>query len=137
MVSGGFAALGSSLKYGAGATEVKELTKISLDVGTVDDIDITNHNSPDATEEFVAGIIRVGTIEIEGNFVPTDPGQAALITALQARTSAAVVVTSSDTGAATFTGTAYVKSFKPSFPFEGKATFTASLKATGKITFAA
>lgn len=136
MTSSGFAAFGTTLTYGG--TQVKELTNISLSLGTTDDIDITNHDSPDDTEEFVPGIIRVGTIEIEGNFVPTDAGQAALITALQARTApAAVVVTLADTGAATFTGTAYVKRFEPGAPVAGKTSFSASLKASGKITFAA
>ena len=135
MVSSGFAAFGTGITYGG--TEVKELTNIAWDIGTVDDVDITNHDSPDTTEEFVPGIIRVGEITLDGNFVPTDTGQAALITALQARTSAAVVITCSDGGAATFTGVAYVKSFRPSAPVDGKTSFTATLKASGKITFAA
>lgn len=134
MASNGFAAFGTGITIGG--TEVKELTTIAWDMGTVDDVDITNHDSPDSTEEFVPGIIRVGYIDIEGNFVPTDPGQQALITNLQARTSAAIVITCADTGAATFSGTAYVKSLRPTAPVEGKTGFTGRLKASGKITFA-
>ena len=138
MASAGFAALTSKITVGGGATEVKETTKINVDFGTVDSIDISNNNSPDATEESVAGLIRTGTIDIEGNWVPTDAGQAALITALQARTiDLAVVVTCSDSGDATFTGVGMVKSFKPSLPFDGKASFTSSIKVTGKLTFGA
>ncbi len=135
MVSAGFAAFGTAITFDG--TEVKELTNIAWDIGTVDDIDITNHDSPDTTEEFVPGIIRVGEINLEGNFVPTDAGQVKLITNLQARTSAAIVITCSDTGSATFTGAGYVKSFKPGAPFAGKTSLTATLKASGKLTFAA
>lgn len=138
MASAGFAALGSKLTVGAGATEVKETTSINVDLGTVDDVDITNNNSPDYTEESVPGIIRGGMVDIEGNFVPTDTGQAALITALQARTNnLALVVTLIDTGAATFTGVGMVKSFKQTNPATGKAGFTCSIKVRGKLTFAA
>ena len=135
MASDGFAAFGTGITFDT--AEVKELTNIAWDIGTVDDIDITNHDSPDSTEEFVPGIIRVGEITLEGNFVPTDPGQVKLITNLQARTSDDVVITCADAGLATFTGVAYVKSFRPSAPVDGKTSFTATLKASGKITFAA
>jgi hypothetical protein len=136
--SAGFSAYGTKLTVGAGATEVKETTKIDVDLGTVDDVDITNNNSADATEETVPGIIRTGVIDIEGNFVPTDTGQAALITALQARTDdLAIVVTCADSGDATFTGTGRVKSFKQTNPYSGKAGFTSQIKVKGKLTFAA
>ena len=138
MTSSGFSAYGTKLQVGAGATEVKETTKVDVDIGTVDDVDTTNNNSPDATEESVPGIIRTGTVDIEGNFVPTDPGQAALITALQARTqNLPIVVTCADSGLATWTGQARVKSFKQTNPVTGKAQFSSSLKVTGKLTFAA
>lgn len=133
--SAGFAAFGSTMTFEG--TQVKELTRIRINLGTVDDVDLTHMESDDDTEEFVPGLIRTGTIDIEGNFVPTDPGQQALITALQGRTSGAVVVTCSDGGAATFTGTAFYKSFVPDLEFTRKASFTASMRVSGKLTFAA
>ncbi len=134
MATGGFAAKGSTLTFSG--TQVKELTDINIDLGGPEEVDLSSHDSPDDTEEIEPGLIRSGTVDITGVFVPTDPGQQALITALQARTEAAVVVTCADAGAATFTGTAFYKSFKPTLPYRGKGGFTASLRVQGKLTFA-
>lgn len=135
MASSGFAAFGIGITYDA--VDVKELTNVTFGLGTADEIDISNHDSPDSTEEWVAGIIRCDTVDIEGNFVPTDTGQAALITALQARTKAELIITLVDSGNATFTGDAYVKSFRLTSPVTGKQGFTAQLKMAEKLTFAA
>lgn len=135
MASGGFAALGTELTFNS--KEVKELTRISLNLGTADDIDLTSHSSSDDTEEFVPGIIRTGTVDIEGVFVPTDTGQQEIITDLQAKTSATIVVTCPDSGGATFSGTAYPKSFTVDLPYSGKAAFTASFRVSGKLAFTA
>jgi hypothetical protein len=135
--SAGAAAIGTTVTYTAA---IAELTSITWDLGAPEDIDITNHDSGANAayyEEYVPGIIRSFTCQIEGNLKGSDAGQAAIISNLQARTSQTLIVTSTSVGAPTFTGTAYVKSFKCSAPYNGKTSFTAEFKGSGKFTFAA
>lgn len=134
MASSGIPAFGINVTYGG--TEIKELTNVGWGLGTPEQIDITNHDSPSAYEEFVAGIIKHDTIDLEANFVPADAGQQALATALQARTAAEVVITHPDTGAATVTGDAKVIGFKTQHPVTGKMALIATLKWTEPPTFA-
>jgi predicted secreted protein len=132
MVSSGFSPFGTTLVWAD--DPILELTKLDPTLGTADDVDITNMDSADYTEEFVPGIIRVGTVDLEGNFLPTDTnGQVALLGDLQSRTQrAAAIILPSGKGMMSFTAAA--KSFKPTLPHDGKAGVAISLKASGKVT---
>lgn len=132
MTSSGFSPFGTTLVWND--DPVLELTKLDPTLGTVDDVDITNHDSADSTEEFVPGIIRVGTVDLEGNLLPTDTdGQVNILTDLQSRTPrAGAIILPSGKGMMSFTGIA--KKFAPTFPYEGKAGIGISLKVDGKVT---
>jgi len=132
VASSGFSPFGSTLLWNN--TPLLELTKISPTFGTVDEIDISNNDSADATEEMVPGIIRVGTVDVEGNLVPSDNlGQITTLTDLQGRTERAMaVILPAGKGMMTFNGTAVA--FKPTLPYDGKAGVAISFKAEGKST---
>jgi predicted secreted protein len=130
--SSGFSAFGTTFLYKD--MPVLELTKVDPPFGTVDDVDITNNDSQDGIEETVSGVIRVGTVDLEGNLLPTDTnGQMEIKDDLQDRASGAcAVILPSGKGMMSFT--ASPKMFKALNPYEGKASVAISLKATGKTT---
>jgi len=132
VASSGFSPFGSTLLWNN--TPLLELTRVSPTFGTVDEIDISNNDSADATEEMVPGIIRVGTVDVEGNLVPSDNlGQITTLTDLQGRTERAMaVILPAGKGMMTFTGNAV--GFKPTLPYDGKAGVAISYKAVGKTT---
>jgi predicted secreted protein len=133
--SSGIAAKGTVLTYNSQA--VKELDNVELTGSNGEEIDISNHDSPDDYKEFVIGLLDGGTISFSGNFVSTDAGQAAVIAAHYARTNAAWTVVYPDVGDSQFAGNGYVKSFQISAPVAGKLSISGTIKITGKPTFTA
>lgn len=113
--------------------EVNTVGDIDL---TSDDIEVTHYNSDDGYKEYIQGLRDGGEITVEGNFVPTDAGQASLITDFEAGTKRTGVVSLPNAAASTWTFTAYVKGFTTSQPINDKLMFTATLKISGKPTFA-
>jgi hypothetical protein len=118
-----------------GAVAIAELTNINgLDLDS-DEIDVTNHDSPDGFEEVIRTIKRTGVVALEGNFVPGNAGQAALMADYLTidGTPAAYTIDFSPTGlAAEWNFTAFVKK-APSTeaPVDGKIPFSAELRVTG------
>lgn len=129
--SSGVAAKGVSFVWNE--YPVAELTNISGPSSTSEEIDITNHDSPDNYREFVMGIIEGGKFEIEGNFVSTDAnGQIALITDHYSRTARTARFNLLPTIAGTFTCTCTPETFSITSPAPGVLGFKASLKVAGK-----
>lgn len=129
MASQAVGAFGTKLNWNS--VDVAELTSISGPNETMDTIDVTSHNSPDAYREFIAGIRDGGDISIEGNFIKTDTGQIALHTDFQAGTKRAWIIKFPD-GTTQISGNGYITAFSLNFPFEDKLSFTATIKVTGK-----
>ena len=117
-----------------GATAIAELTNINgLNLDS-DEIDVTHLESPGGYEEIIQSIRRTGVVSIEGNFVPGDPGQAALMADYLAGTVAAYTIDFSGAGlGAEWNFDAYVK-MAPSTEAEtaGKIPFSAELRVTGQ-----
>lgn len=136
MPSAAIAGLGTTLAR-AGTT-IAELTKIGgLDLKR-DTIDVTNHQSPNQYREYIAGLKDGGEMAIEGNLIVGDTdGQLGLLADLENGTLQNFVVTFPATITATFTFTALVTAFKTGdADIEGKVTFSATLKISGKPTLA-
>ena len=118
-----------------GAVPIAELTNIpgpSLSAGT---IDATSHDSlatANGYREFIQGVRDGGDISIEGNFIPGNPGQAALKTDFDAGTLDAYTITFPVVMATTWTFKAIVTALETSSPYDDKASFTATLKVSGK-----
>jgi len=127
-------ATGTGITWNAVAVvEVNTVGDIDL---TADDIEVTHYTSDDGYKEYIQGLRDGGEVTVEGNFVPTDAGQASLITDFEAGTKRTAVVTLPNAAASTWTFTAYVKGFTQSSPIGDKLGFVATLKISGKPIFA-
>lgn len=124
------AAFGTTLKKGAVA--IAELTNIggpSLSAAT---IDVTSHDSADGYREFIQSLRDGGDISIEGNFIPGNAGQAALVADLNDGSLDEYTITLPTAMATTWTFDAIVTAFECSEPYDAKVSFTATLKVSGK-----
>ena len=77
-MSDALAAYGTLLQMGDGAGTAEVFTTIA-EVGDIDGpsesvetIDVTNHSSPNARKEFIAGLIDSGEVSFSINWIPTD-----------------------------------------------------------------
>ena len=131
MASTADAAFGVTLAYTDGATEtIGEITNIGGLSLSLDAIDVTNHGSTSAYREFVAGLIEPGEVTIEGNHIPADAGQVAILTHMEARTKRALLITYPD--ASNWAFSAMVTSYNAAdAPVDGKLAFSATFKVSG------
>ena len=134
-MSDALAAFGTKLTWNS--ADVAELTSISGPTESMDTIDVTSHNSPDAYREFIAGIRDGGDISIEGNFIKTDTtGQIAIHNDFQTGTKRAWIIKLPgwSGGSPQISGNGFITSFSLNFPYEDKIGFSATIKLTGKPT---
>ena len=118
-------------------TDVAQLTDISGPNVSVDEIDISSHDSDDTYREFVAGMRDGGEVSFEGNFLNThDTLEAAgdILDLLHGGNveSWKIVFPDDDDTEWAFDG--FVTAFETTGNFEDKATFTATIKVSGKPT---
>jgi hypothetical protein len=133
MASLGVAAYGTAFEWNS--NPVVELDNIDFSGSTGEEVDITNHNSPDSYKEFALGLLDGGTLTLTGNFVPADTtGQYAMIQDSQSRTPHDWTITYTDAGAAVLSGSGYVKSWRTTAPVAGKLGVEFVVRITGKPT---
>lgn len=126
--------------FGASLTRagntIAELTKIGGISIKRDMIDVTSHQSTSGYEESLPGIIRTGSIAIEGNFYPGDTnGQIGLKSDLDAGTLQSFVFSLPSSTGTTLTFSAYVEEYTVGeSDINGKIPFSASLKISGVPT---
>ncbi|MCK9518049.1 MAG: hypothetical protein M0R74_03315 [Dehalococcoidia bacterium] len=120
---------------GVTVAKLKSIGGIELSLDTVD---VTTHDSADSYKEFIPGLIDAGEISLEGLFDYTDTtGQHAMLTDMNARESKTAVITFPTATGATWTFTGYITKLKiGDAPVDDAIPFTASIKVTGKPTFA-
>lgn len=109
------------------------LTDVGISGTEVSFIDTTTHDSTGGYREFVGGLKDGGTLELTGKYDIADTGQVYL--RANPGVSAACVVTFSDDSTATFT--AIVGGYATSNQLDDAVEFTASLKITGAVVYAA
>lgn len=116
---------------------IAELTNIGGLEVTAKEIDVTNHQSPDGVQEYIYGLIDGGKVTIEGNFISSDTqGQMGLLNDMMSRAIQDFVVTFPDS-VTTWTFKALITAFKAAdAPVDGKLSFSATLKVTGKPVLA-
>ena len=115
-------------------TAIANLTNIAGLSVSADMIDVTTHDSENAWREFVQGLKDAGEVVIEGNLV-TETAANVLFTKFESG-----VVTEDCTieiGDITWTFDALIQDFETEAPHDDKASFTATLKVTGKPTLTA
>lgn len=124
-------AFGTKLKRGE--VYVARLTNITPPELSRDDIDVTDHDSPDGFREFVPGLKQSGEVPLEGNLIPTDDTQKGLLAAVDIDEPEEWTIEFPTVPVMTVRFFGYVKSFAiAEAPVEGVMKFTATIKATGK-----
>jgi len=133
--SAGISAFGSLLNWDT--VDLAEITNISGPSESMDTIDVTSHDSDSGFKEFVAGLHNGGDITIEGNFIKGDTtGQIAMHTDFQATTVKAWIIKLPGWagGVPQIAGNGFIIAFSWDFPFDGKISFSVTIKVTGKPT---
>lgn len=120
----GVAAFGAVLTVG---TAVAEVTSISGPNITTDMIDVSSHDSADQAREFVAGMIDGGELTIDGNLTTTNAADLLDLQAAGTKTTGATLAV----GGILMTFDCYVSTTNIDSPYDGKASFSATLKVTG------
>ena len=128
-------------KFNWDGEDIQELTSISGPTETLDTIDVTSHDSTEAFREFAAGLHDGGEVSIEGNLIVGDTdGQIAMHTDFQAGSTKAFILKHPAWTAEPaheypeVTGNGIITAFSADFPFDGKISFSATMKVTGKPT---
>lgn len=138
-------AFGTLLKIGDGATPTENFTTIAevTDINgmsfTMDTEDVTSHDSPDAWEEVIPGILRSDPITFTINFVPTDATHGystGLLKDYYNRTLRNFQLVFPDATSTTWAASCYVTKFGVKAPISGALTADIELKPVGKPTLA-
>lgn len=130
--------MGTTLSLnGSPIGQMMDITGPSL---TTDTDEITNHSSPDNTEEFIATIKRTGTIKFPLVFYSGDTSHTALQTAWEERSKDAYVMTYPDeTGTAgagdSWSFDAYCVGFEMAAPVDGHLAADITLRPSGAPHF--
>lgn len=91
-------------------------------------IDVTNHDSPDNSREFIGGLLDGGEITMEGQYVFGDEGQ----DHLRDNIGATVAFVLSYSTGSKITGSGVVVTAGEGAPLEGAVPFNATIKVSGK-----
>lgn len=132
MTTSAISAFGAKVKWNT--VDIAEVFNISGPSESVDALDVTNHDSSNEFREFIAGLRDGGEVNFEFNFKSTDTtGQIALHTDFQAGTARTCQITLPDS-LGNISGTAICTKWEPSFPHDGPARVSCTIKYSGKPT---
>jgi hypothetical protein len=134
MATKGFGAL--LKRAGSTIAEVQNFTGPSLALGTAES---THMGSTSGFREFIATVKDAGEITADISFLPVHATQsyaAGLIKDLYDGTSQTFTIVWTDSGATTWSFTAWVTRFVPTAPVDGRLTASVTLKLTGVPTLA-
>ncbi|MBP7704200.1 MAG: hypothetical protein KA105_02805 [Caulobacter sp.] len=109
--------------------EIAEVIDITPPSDSVDVIDATHMQSPNATREFIIGLNDPGVASFEMNFVPGSAADATIQEVRGARLPVQCRITFPNEVTWTFTG--ILTGYEPAVPNEDKMTATVTFKVTG------
>jgi|GEM_PF-597659 len=113
--------------------QVARLLNINPPEMSRDDIDVTDHDSPEGVREFIPGLKQAGEVPIEGHLIPTNSSQTGLLAAVDIDISEEWMIKFPTVPVLCIRFYGYVKSFKVGpAPVDGKMTFNAVIKVTGR-----
>lgn len=101
---------------------------------TVDEIDVTAHDSPGQFEEVIATIKRSGEMTLTVVYDPVDTQHLRLKSEYDGRTVTGYQITMPDDASTLITFDAFVKTFGREFPFDGAMMANVVLRLTGEVT---
>ena len=108
------------------------LTEINNGGTEANIIEVTNHGSADNSKEFIGGLKDGGEVSLSGFYDYSDVGQAYIRNNIGG--SATCVLTYSSGSKITFTG--IIKSAGEGAPLDDAVPFSATIKVSGKATYA-
>jgi predicted secreted protein len=122
----------------AGGDLYGQVSSISGPGLSADTIDVTSHDSTNAWEEVVVGILRSGEVTMEIVYDPANAFYANAGTGLLAdfigRASTTYTLEFPDTAGSEWAFSAFVTGFEPSMPVDGALTASVTFKVTGNVT---
>lgn len=125
------------MNTGGGMTTIAEVFDIPVPQMQRDQVDVTNHSSPDGYEEFIMTIKRSGEVTFKTNFFrdPTQDEATGLISLFNngVLTPFQVILAG---GLGTWSFSAYVKAFKGMEPVNAQITGECTLKPSGAMALA-
>jgi hypothetical protein len=132
---------GAQFQLGTGSpvtfAPISEIGAINFADYTVSEIDVTHLQSPNTTEEAIAGMIRLGPVEMTGNFIG-DASQLQVDSLAISRLTFPWKITAPENSGRTLTiaGFGFIIK-KETGPFEPnkKQDFKVSIRATGVLTY--
>lgn len=128
---------GSKLQYESAPatfTDIEGIDSISPSLGALGMVEATTHNSPDAAEEQIPGLLSWGEVSFEGNYTG-HTSQVAMITTMHGRASEKFKVTfpaSVTAGGKSIAFDGYVTKFDISAPTKDKLRFSGTIVVTTK-----
>jgi hypothetical protein len=118
-------------------TTVAEVTSISGPGLSLDTIETTHFESPDAFREFVPSLKDPGSVSLDMNFLPSNLNQVGFLNDYLNRTRRNFQIVWSDADATTWQFGGYIVSFEPSAAIDDKLSASAEIKVTGEPDFTA
>jgi hypothetical protein len=115
-------------------TTVAEVTGIGGPGGSLELIDATHMESPNAFREYIASLCDSGELSLDFNFLPGNTGQRGIRTDMVNRVRRNWQLVWTDSPATTWAFGAFVTGFEPSAAIDDKLSASATLKVTGPIT---
>ena len=138
-----FWAYGSRLQLGDGATptevfaDIAELLELTPPSNERDDIDVSNHQSVNATREFIPGWRDGGEVEFKANWLPnnsTHDGTTGLLSIYNDNVNHNwKIVLPDDLLTISFAG--HLSKFSPELPLDEQGTISGTIKVSGNITY--
>jgi len=125
------AAFGTVLTVGSA---IAQLTSISGPNISMDTIDMSSHDSADRAREFVAGMIDGGEISVEGNLTSANSAAALLALMAAGTVTSGATIAFPDPPNLTWEFDCLVTAVSTDAPYEGKISFSATLKVSGLPT---
>lgn len=114
---------------GVNFTDLGEVSNITPPSDSIDVIDATHMQSPNATREFILGLNDPGTASFDMNFVPGSASDDLIQDVRAAREPVKCKITFPNNVTWTFDGV--LTGYEPAVPNEDKMTATVSFKVTG------
>lgn len=132
------AGYGTKLQLGDGASpetfdDIPGLKDFSLPTGATDQIDVTAHDSPDQTKEYIAGMIETGEIGVEIFFDPNNDVHVDLYDLKDSGETRNFKVVAPDAELTEFAFAAFVTEMEINFPVEDALTANMTLKLSGAV----
>ena len=123
---------------GASWVTVAEQVSISGPSLSSDDVEVTNHDSPGGSKEYIPALMDTGEVSFDGNFIPSAASQTQLLADQKARTVAdwrIVLPDATDVDNRTkWTFPGYIKTINFSYPTQEVMAINATMKLAGEAT---